>query len=119
MKLSESDRNDIIKGYINIVTRISDVEYQKRVWIRGEGPECDDFDETTCQFFDVSDPMLQDTKNFKFPQLALLKEFSDNYRKFSEENYWPPEFINTVEWKKIIRMAKGVLQYFNPGIAQC
>lgn len=115
VKLSESDRKSIIEGYTNVVTRISDIDYQKRVWIRGEGPECDDFDETTCQFFDISDPILEDSENFNFPQpqLILLKAFSDNYRKFSEENYWPPEFIDTPEWDRITKMAKEVLKSFN------
>ncbi len=112
MNLSESDRNAIIDGYVNVVTRISDIEYQKRVWIKGEGPECDDFDETVCQFFDISDPLLSNFKNFNFSQqqLTLLKEFSNDFRKFSEKNYLPEEFIDSPDWKKIIQSAQKVLQ---------
>lgn len=37
-------------GFIDIFTRISSKEYQKRIWIDGKGPEVDDFDDTVSDF---------------------------------------------------------------------
>jgi hypothetical protein len=42
----EIDRKQILASILETIKGISDKEYQKRVWIRGEGTEVDDFDET-------------------------------------------------------------------------
>lgn len=114
MKLSNSDKKNILDTYKTIVARIADISYQTRVWIKGEGPECDDFDETVCQFFDISNPILDDYKNFNIPetQYSLLKSFSEEFKKFSEDNYLPQEFIESHEWKKIVQSAKEVIRSF-------
>ena len=39
MQLSEKDKRQILEGFIDIFTRISNKEYQKRIWVKGEGPE--------------------------------------------------------------------------------
>lgn len=90
-------------------------EYQKRVWILGEGPECDDFDETYCNFFGGGDPLIENYKDFGITdsQYYLLKKFRDAFRDFSDENDFPKLFIDTPEWGKITEMAKEVLRAFN------
>ncbi len=120
MQLSEEIKKQILDEFINKFVRISDQKYQERVWIRGEGPECDDFDETVCQFFDVGDPVLEDYENFGITdsQYQLLTKFRNEFRAFSRgtgRNYQPEEFIFGPEWGKIVEMAKVILKAFNHG----
>lgn len=115
MTLTEEDKRYILNEFLRNVSHISDKEYQKRVWIRGEGPEVDDFDETVCYFFDAGDPILENYKDFEVTedQYNLLKKFRKQFKTFSKENDLPQEFIDTLEWKKIMNMAKNVLETFN------
>ena len=113
--LTDEDRKYILNEHLRNIYHISDKEYQRRVWIQGKGPECDDFDETCCHFFDDGDPMLENYKDFSITdnQYQILKRFRDRFRSFSDDNYWPPEFIDTPEWNEITEMAKAVLKAFN------
>ena len=115
MKLTEEAKTDILNLVIKKVGDISDKEYQKRVWIRGEGPECDDFDETACHFLHEGGGVLEKYKDFGLTenQYLLLKKLRDQFKAFSDKNDWPQEFIDTPEWGKIIEMAEDVLKAFN------
>jgi hypothetical protein len=44
-----------LKNLISVVKVIADQEYQERVWLRGEGPQVDSWDEMICRFFDDYD----------------------------------------------------------------
>ncbi len=83
-------KEKILRNFLRIVYFISDIEYQKRVWIRAEGPECNDFDETVCHFFDDGDPILEKYTEYGITdfQYQLLKEFRDDFRVFEENNFW-------------------------------
>ncbi len=111
----EINREQILNSVLETIQCISDKEYQKRIWIQGKGPECDDFDETCCNFFGDGDPLIENYKDFGITdsQHQILKTFRDQFRIFSDENSWPPEFIDTPEWDEITKMAKEVLQAFN------
>lgn len=113
--LTNEDRKQILISVLETVECISNKEYQKRVWIRGEGPEVDDFDETCCFFFGDADPLLENYKDFDLTesQYLILKKFRDQFRIFSDENNHPHEFIESPEWGKIIKIAKQVLQEFD------
>ncbi len=117
--LADKDRKYILNEFLNNISGISDVEYQKRVWIRGEGPECDDFTETVCHFFDDGDPIINNYKNYGISdgQYHLLVNFRNNFEAFCDgpglEYYLPQNFIDTPEWSKIMEEAKEVLVAFN------
>ena len=115
MHATNEDKKQILEALIEIVSDISDKEYQQRVWIRGEGPEAADFDETVCIFFQVGDHVVEEYKNFGLTeyQYHLLKEFRDQFEAFADNNNWPPKFIDTPEWARIMNMAKGVLKAFD------
>ena len=115
MALTEEDRQYILNEFLRNVSGISNKEYQKRIWIIGEGPEVDSYDDAVCDFFLECDSILENHKDFGITenQCQVLKKFRDKFEEFSDENDWPPEFIDTPEWNEITKMAKDVLKAFN------
>jgi len=45
------EQKNIIRNFLKNISHISDKNYQKRIWIKGEGLECDSFDDACCRFF--------------------------------------------------------------------
>lgn len=117
MNFSDEIKKQILSGFIDIFTRIASKEYQKRVWIRGEGPEVDDFDDTACDFFIECDSILEKYKEFGITenQYYLLEKFRTAFEKFNDgpKPYLPEGFIDTPEWNKITEIAQQILQAFN------
>lgn len=117
MTFTEERKKYILEQFLSIISCISDKEYQKRVWIKGEGPEVDDFDETSCHFFDDGDPILEKYKDYKIKteQYRLLVELRNSFSSFVDgpHPYLPEEFIDTPEWARIMNLAKEVLKAFN------
>ena len=105
-------RRRILDAFLKNLQGISDKEYQKRVWIKGEEA---DFDEAVCLFFGEGDPLLNDYKNFGITktQHQLLKKFRNEFEAFSDANDLPQEFIDTPEWETIMNLAKEILEAFN------
>src|SRR5258708_5370963 len=111
--MTYDDRKHILNSLLDTIEAISNKEYQKRVWIQGKGPECDSFDETSCYFYDFSEMILKNHKEYGLTdnQYNLMNGF---YKKFDEfSDVWPPEFIDTPEWQQIVNMAKEILVAFN------
>lgn len=113
--LTNKAKKQILMSILETIEHISDKKYQKRIWLQGEGPEVDDFDETCCNFFGDGDPLLENYKEFEITesQYFLLKRFRDKFRAFSNEQYHPSGFIDTPEWETITEMAAEVLKAFN------
>ena len=115
MVLTEENKKDIMNAFMISFTKIIDKNYQQRVWIQGEGPECDDFTETVCELYEVGESVLDDYKTFNITdqQYHLLKKFMCEFRHFSCQNNYPEEFIDTMEWDHFINMAQEILVAFN------
>jgi hypothetical protein len=113
--LTDKAKKQILESFLETIEGVSDKEYQKRVWIRGEGPECDDFDETVCHFSQEGDGIIAKYKDFGLTeyQYQILKKFRDKFKAFWKKNDLPQEFIDTPEWANIMDSAKEVLQAFN------
>jgi len=113
--LTNEDKKYILLSLLENIEDISDKEYQSRVWIRGEGPEADDFTETVCLFFDYGEGIIEEYREFGITesQYKILKEFSDQFEEFSDNNDFPEEFIDTPQWQEIVDLAEGVLKAFN------
>jgi hypothetical protein len=113
--LSNEEKKYTLNEYIRIISHIQDKDYQKRIWIRCEGPECQAFDDAVCDFFDIGDPILENYKDFGITenQYELLKKIREQFKAFSDENDFPEEFIDAPEWAKIMDLAKAVLKAFN------
>src|SRR3990167_1610599 len=113
--LTDAEKAYILNEFLTNIFGISSKEYQKRVWICGKGPECDDFDETVCQFADSWRFISEQYRNFNITeqQYSILKKFQESFESFYENNHWPPEFIDSPEWEQIMKKAKEVLKAFN------
>ena len=112
--LTDENKKKILQSFLETIEWISDREYQRKAWIRGEILETD-FDETVNFFFDDVDPILENYKGFRITdsQYQILKNFRDKFRMFSDNNNWPHQFIDTPEWHKVTEMAKEVLEAFD------
>jgi hypothetical protein len=115
MALSEEEKKYTLNEYLRNISHLQDREYQSRIWIKGEGPECQAFDDAVCDFFDIGDPILQDYRDFGITenQYMLLKKTRNEFRVFADRNDLPEEFIDTPEWAEIMILAKEVLKAFN------
>ncbi len=111
----EINRKQVVEEFLNNLYRISDKEYQRRIWIEGTGPECHDFDEAVNDFFGDGEPILENYQDYGLSQnqYRLLKKFHDDFRIFADNNDFPENFIDTPEWERIMDLAKGVLKAFN------
>lgn len=111
MKFSEQ----IIKGFLEVIQRISDLDFQKRIWILGLGPEWDSFDDVVCDFIDPAKDIIKNYKEFGLTeqQYLILERFFQLLEGFANENDFPEMFINTPEWQHIVNEAKKVLEAFD------
>lgn len=112
--LTEENRKDILNSLLETIKSISNVEYQRRAWIRGEPPGTD-FDETVNNYSLDAEGILKHYKDFEITEIEfqILKKFDEQFRDFYGKNNWPQQFIDTPEWAKIIKLAKEVLKAFN------
>lgn len=111
----DDDKTFVLNDFLGVIAGISDKSYQERIWIRGEGPECDDFTETVCFFFELGDFILNNYRAYGITdqQYYHLIKFRADFEKFSNRQSWAPEFIDTPEWAEIMEKAKEVLKAFN------
>lgn len=114
--MNESDRSCIVDGLIKRISNAADREYQNRVWIKGAGPECDDYDDFINEFLHISEVVLDDYKNFYINEnqcelLANFRRAVDDF-SFSEDDIWPQRFLRSLGWKRIMELAKEVLKGF-------
>lgn len=105
----------IFNQFFYVIHNISDIEYQKRVWIDGEGPEIDTFDETIRGFFDYGRMIFGAYKAYGISenQLRHLIKFANAFEAFINKNRLPQDFINSSEWQLIVQMALAIINVFN------
>ena len=111
-----SNRIRLIERLIEALECLSDRSYQERVWIRGEGPEIDDYDEAVCEFSFVVDIINESYRDYGLTDIQhqALNNYKDKFDSFSHglalDLYLPINFIDTEEWDVIMNGAKELLQ---------
>ena len=115
MGFTKEDRDNILNNNLMIVSVIADEEYQKRVWINEEGPEWDSFGEAVNDFIGPGYAILEEYRAYSISkeQYEILKEFVEVFDEFSEKYDYAEEFIDSSEWKEIVKMAQKVLIAFD------
>ena len=111
----KKEYSKVLLFFLDLINSISDKKYQEKAWIKGEGSECDSFDELVCVFLEEYMEIKKNYKrhNISESQYLLLNSFCREFESFSNENDWPYLFIDTHEWNKITKLAKDVLKAFN------
>ncbi len=112
--LSDVSKKQILAGMLESIYSFSSREYQLRIWVKGEGPEVDSFDDAVNGFELVVRDILENRHQFRLTrnQVVLLKRLYDQVDVFADDNDYPELFIDTPEWKEIMEMAKEVLDAF-------
>ena len=61
------ENTSLLLHLFEAIEEIADAEYQARVWVQGEGPECSSFVEAMCGFFDDAQAgyVLKNHKEFR------------------------------------------------------
>lgn len=115
MKFSEDTKKQIIEGFLEVIQRLADLDFQKRTWVEGIGPDCDSFDDVVCDFIDPAKDIIKNYKEFGLTdqQHHILNRYYSIFVKFADKNDYPSEFIDTPEWQQIVDEAKKVLEAFN------
>lgn len=105
----------LLNNLLDIINEFSSKEYQIRIWVKGLGPECTDYDETLDFFFTDGVPIIDNYKAYGITQnqYELLRIFQQALEEFSDKNFIPLKFIDTPEWQHIIDKAKQVLEAFD------
>lgn len=118
--ISHAEKRQILDSFIENIACLSDKEYQERVWIRGDGPECDDIDETIADFFD-EDYVIKKYKDFGITESQYhsliqlqnkLREFTDIFCVYAPGKS-TEELIAYPQWEEIRDLARVVLKAFN------
>jgi hypothetical protein len=75
----------ILEAFLGNLACLADKSYQERVWVRAEGPECDDIDDTVCDFFD-DDFVIKKYKDYSITedQIKSLIKLHENLRVFTD-----------------------------------
>jgi hypothetical protein len=118
--ISSANKTQILNSFLENIACMSDEKYQEKIWVKALGPECDDIDDTICDFFD-EDHVLKRYKEFGITekQYELLIILRDNLRKFTDDfdiySYKKPteQLIQIPEWNEIVKLSKKVVQSFN------
>ena len=115
MNLNNSKQRFILFGLLRIISHIANKNYQIRIWIRNQGPECQAFDDATCDFLVIGGAIINEFKAFNLQENQLNKLISlyEKFQHFVDKHNMPEEFIDTPEWDAIVEMAKEVLRAFH------
>lgn len=116
-----SSKKKILDRFIHNIVCISDEKYQERIWVRAEGPECDDIDDSVCDFFDDGNLILEKHERYGITEIqynalmilhSKLRNFTDIFRVYSSEKS-TRNLIQLPQWQEIRDISKMVLKSFN------
>lgn len=112
------DRKQMLISLLETIEGISDKDYQLRIWVRGEGPEVDDFEESSMYFSENEELISKNPHEFNVSdiQLNLLHQLREELDKFYYTiglEHPPGDFIDTPEWTHITEVAKEILKAFH------
>jgi len=118
--IKDENKKEILSSFLENIGCLADPKYQERVWIRREGPECDDIDDAVCDFFD-EDYILEKYKDFGITNIQIklllnlyekLRTFTDSFHIYSGKRS-TEQLTNLPEWAEIREIAKNVLKAFH------
>lgn len=107
----------ILRNFLDNLSYFADKDYQERVWVRAEGPECDDLDNRVNDFFDLGESIFGKQGDYGLTQkqhkvLCAFRDDLDHFLDNPLSDYNAKLFIDSPEWTNIIEKAKFVLKTF-------
>ena len=110
-----NQRPPIMIQLIRAIGYISDLEYQKRIWIRGEEPEVNNFEETIDFFLDDYEGFKDLATRHKEYGLSdeefeFLKQFYQKIYDYNElfDGKTDAEVVEDPKWHEVVALAKIV-----------
>jgi hypothetical protein len=115
------NKKQFLDSFIQNIACLSDERYQQRVWVRAEGPECDDIDDAVCDFFDDGNPILEKYQEYGINenQYKILMKLHSKLRTFTDTfGVYSPfksteQLISLPQWQEIRNTSKRVIEIFN------
>lgn len=114
------DRNSLC-GLISAIQIAGDIEYQRRIWIRDEGPDRSTFREIVAQIFDDYriDEMAGDlgsSLGLSEAQRDLLRDFDRSLDRYVDARhmYDDERIVEDPEWHLVAAAARDVVSHFTP-----
>ena len=94
---------------------MADREYQIRIWVKGDGPECDSFDETINEFYYFFDILDSNYKEYGLidEEFKLIRELEEKVDAFCEVTPVigiDSEIVNDPRWVLITEFAKKIYE---------
>jgi len=101
---------------LDVIKNIQDKDYQERIWLRAEGPECSDFGDTINDFFDFYEELgdLENTYEeygIDASQYRLLHKLYQHLQEYCDIIPISPkdeDVLADPRWQKIRNLAKKV-----------
>jgi hypothetical protein len=100
------------------IRKLSNTEYQERVWARGDGPEIDSIGEAYCHLFDDLEfhdflSRCEETDFISAAQVTALDDLRNRLNAFEYDEDLPDaEIIKDPRWQDIREMANEALSKF-------
>ena len=114
------DKNtSLLLHLFEAIEEVSDAEYQVRIWVKGEGPECSSFVEVMCSFFDDAQAgyVLENHKEFglspeQTKALETLFFALSEYSKNTPDIMLDADVVKDPKWIEIQHIAKNTVVVF-------
>ncbi len=109
-----SNNIKVFKFWMNAIEPFSDIEYQKRVWFRGEGKEVDSYEDAIDYILDFCERNLISTPKYFDPTTcSLIKEFLDKIDRYRHTDSYlngasEEELFIDPKWLSIVQLAQKV-----------
>lgn len=106
------DTHSFVLNFLrDVVETLADVDYQKRVWVKGEGPECDSFDETINDFFYYYESIVKrkEIREIKENEIQLIKKLKNEIDTFDTDIPWDGTdegVLSNPGWPRVVNAAE-------------
>jgi hypothetical protein len=119
------DRDTWLRRLLGATRDLADIDYQERVWVRGEGPEVDSSTEAICRLvddYDLATFLAQAAENawVSKDQLRVLQRLDAAHARYAitGEDADDATRIQSPGWHKIRKLAKATLETFTTPAAR-
>jgi hypothetical protein len=109
--------DDWINSIVTVLEEFASQEFQKRVWLRGEGPEVSSYEEVVNRFFD--DYAINELIDVEWRQAGLTEEvrktlttFRNTLEEFNElvpVLPHPKDILRNSKWPQVRKAAQDTL----------